>query len=210
MHAVRHHLTACAAALLLALSLASCGGSTTPTEAVDGGGERATTEALPDVETTEGEPEETGAEADGDTQRIGDPKVGFVSVPSDWVKFVDVAGGSDLQWSDAAGTTIVTLNTFDMDSVPEDMRADFGAYEAASSVWDNIEADGGQDINGASVSLANKNAYQVYATYPDGTYLVTWCLEDDDGTIHYVAAEGPADTIYDLVDAIQDTYALSE
>lgn len=50
----------------------------------------------------------------------------------------------------------------------------------------------------------------MYATYPDGTYLVTWCLEDDDGTIHYVAAEGPADTIYDLVDAIQDTYALSE
>ena len=77
-------------------------------------------------------------------------------------------------------------------------------------VWTNILNDGvGEDaVQGARVTLANRDALQVYALYPDGSYLVCWLLDDGNGTIRYVSAEGPESTIYDTVDMVQNTYEL--
>ena len=64
---------------------------------------------------------------------------------------------------------------------------------------------------GATVTLAGREAYQVYAYFPDdGTFLVTWCVADDAGVVHYVAAEGPSDGLMDLVTLVEQSYSFTE
>jgi len=65
--------------------------------------------------------------------------------------------------------------------------------------------------SGATVTLAGREAYQVYAYFPDdGTFLVTWCVADDAGVVHYVAAEGPSDGLMDLVTLVEQSYSFTE
>lgn len=143
-------------------------------------------------------------------QRVGAEGTGFVTIPSDWVEFHDVDGNSSLQWCDGTPYTVISLNTFDMESVPEDQREGFGSEDAADSVWANILNDGVAEdhIQGAHVKLAGRDAVQVYALYPDGSFLVTWLLQDDAGTIRYVAAEGTDETIMGSVGIVESTYEL--
>ena len=149
-------------------------------------------------------------DADEQAQHVGADGIGFVDVPATWVKFTDVDGNDSIQWCDGTPYTIISLNTFDLDSVPEDQRADFDAEDAASSVWTNMLNDGcdEESVQGAHVTLAGRDAVQVYGVYPDGSFLVCWLVEDDDDAIRYVAAEGTQDTIMDAVGIVEGTYAL--
>ena len=65
-----------------------------------------------------------------------------MSIPSTWVEFQDTDGNSSIQWCDGTPYTIISLNTFDMSSVPEDQRADFDVEDAANAVWANMLNDG--------------------------------------------------------------------
>lgn len=47
-----------------------------------------------------------------ETQVIGSDEYGFVKVPKSWIKFNEVQGGNDIQYSDGTDVNIVTLNTF--------------------------------------------------------------------------------------------------
>lgn len=216
---MHRHLMALLAGAFLALALVGCGGPApadqaepeTPAEAsADEATAEAETEAA--AETTE-EPEAPAeGEAPGtlvDTQRVGDINVGFVNIPADYVTFHDAAGGTDLQYSDPSGTSIFTLNTFDMDSVPEDQREGFDARAAAEAVWSNIESAGAQNVEGAIVEMAGVESYQVYGTYEDGTYLVCWLIGAPDGSIRYLAVEGPEDTIFDNVAMAEASYGFT-
>ena len=149
-------------------------------------------------------------DADEQVQHVGADGIGFVDVPATWVKFTDVDGNDSIQWCDGTPYTIISLNTFDLDSVPEDQRADFDAEDAANSVWTNMLNDGcdEESVQGAHVTLAGRDAVQVYGAYPDGSFLVCWLVEDDDDAIRYVAAEGTQDTIMDAVGIVEGTYAL--
>lgn len=218
------------AAAALALSLACCGKTEEPVapEPTAIENETTTEEKTDDKNTlvdtnTEGE----GLEAEieeleqtddassatpiTDTKRVGTAEYGFTSVPSNWIDFKDVDGNDSAQYCDPSGSYIVSLNVFDIESVPEEYREDFDDYMAANSIWANIENDGAQDVQAASVELAGKPAYQVYGYYPDeGIFLVTWVVTDDAGTIHYVAAEGPGQGLMDIVSLIEQTYSFTE
>lgn len=213
-------LVATAAALMLATSLVACGGgSSTQAESTP---ELATQEQTTDqtaqettsddqTDATESKQTSDTSAQTADTKRVGKEGVGFVSVPNDWVSFKDVEGGTDVQFSSPDTSCIITLNTFDMSTVPEDQRATFDAMAAANAVGNNIAADEGvEDVQGATVTLAGRTAYQIYAAYSDGSFLVTWSLADDDGAIHYVAAEGPSDSIMDVVEMVEGSYSFTE
>lgn len=47
-----------------------------------------------------------------ETQVIGSDEYGFVKVPKSWIKFNELEGGNDIQYSDGTDVNIVTLNTF--------------------------------------------------------------------------------------------------
>lgn len=160
--------------------------------------------------TDETEADSGETEAVTANKQIGAKGVGFVSVPENWVEFNDVDGNTSIQWCDGTPYTVISLNTFDLDSVPEEERAGYTTEDAANSVWQNMLNDGAVEdsVQGARVTLADHDALQVYGIYPDGSYLVTWLLQDEEGVIRYVAAEGTEETIMDTVTMVQDTYQL--
>ncbi len=143
-----------------------------------------------------------------DTQRIGSDEVGYVDVPDDFVKFkndVDLGEGT-IQYSDANGKNIVTLQYFD------DSRLD--AELVAGSMYMQFEEDSNVDqdsLTSATVKLDGREAYQVYCYYPDeDIFVVTWSFTSpDDDYIHYVAVEFTSDNM-DLFEMVEDTYSLAE
>lgn len=207
MHAriVQRALVACA----ICLSVCACG-STAP--------EAEITQKEEDVVLQEDDASATDEEveavpesdAETATKHVGAEGVGFVDIPSTWVDFKDVDGNSSLQWCDGTPYTVVSLNTFDLSGLPEEDRASFTTEDAANSVWTNMLSDGAVEdsVTGARVTLAGRDAVQVYGTFPDGSTLVCWLVQDDAGVIRYAAAEGTDETIMEAFDIVDKTYQL--
>lgn len=121
------------------------------------------------------------------TTIVGDNKYGYITIPKNWAKFYDVDGNTSLQYS-YANVYIVSLNYF------EDSQ--YTAKEYASNyMYNKQNSSDVTGVTGATVQIGkNKEytAYQVYMYYPsDGTYLVTYWFEAEDGKVHYIALEGP-------------------
>lgn len=121
------------------------------------------------------------------TTIVGDNKYGYITIPKNWAKFYDVDGNTSLQYS-YANVYIVSLNYF------EDSQ--YTAKEYASNyMYNKQNSSDVTGVTGATVQIGkNKEytAYQVYMYYPsEGTYLVTYWFEAEDGKVHYIALEGP-------------------
>ena len=122
-----------------------------------------------------------------DTKTIGDDKYGYVDVPNNWYKFIDVDGNDSIQYS-YANVYIVSLNMLD---------GNYSAKDYASNyMYNKQNSSEVTDVTGATVKIGKNSeytAYQVYMYYPaDATYLVTYWFEAEDGNVHYIALEGPA------------------
>lgn len=155
---------------------------------------------------------ETSYEIPEGMQRVGTAEFGYADVPEDWVQFKDVEGGTDFQYSDITGRNIITMNVFETDGLTEEQKASFDAMAAAQTVAYNMENDAVDtplQLETATTTLGGYTAYQVYAAYEEGTMLVTWCFETEDGIVHYVAAEGAIDNIIEIVERIEATWSMS-
>ncbi len=141
------------------------------------------------------------------TKQLGAEKYGFITVPSTWKIFNDpdassITGNSIKQYCDETGKLIITLNC------TEDPQTD--AKSAASSCWSQMEQDGATDIQGATVQIANCEAYQVYGYYTDDdVMLVIWVFTDSNDTLHYISAEGPIDSVMNAVKLVETTFTLT-
>ncbi len=150
---------------------------------------------------------ENSPDATAKTQQLGAEKYGFITVPSTWKTFNDpdassITGNSIKQYCDEAGKLIITLNC------TENPQTD--AKSAASSCWAQMEQDGATDIQGATVQIADCEAYQVYGYYTDDdVMLVIWVFTDTDGTLHYISAEGPIDSVMSAVKLVEKTFTLT-
>lgn len=211
--------------LLLCMFTTGCGKQTTGNQTTGSDDREATTltdlESMMDSEMKDNEQlledpivaetEETQTE---EMQTVGTETFGYISIPSTWVKFKDLDGGTDFQYSNIDGTAIVTMNLFDDAGLSEDQKADLDAKTAASSVWMNLEANGVTDIEGASVMLGNYEAYQVYGAFSSedqglASFIVCWIFEDENGNFHYISAEAPMESVMDVVSYVEKSYTLS-
>ncbi|NLY72860.1 MAG: hypothetical protein GX079_04125 [Tissierellia bacterium] len=148
-------------------------------------------------------------------QRVGEKGIGFISIPEDWVEFVDLNVNDSIQYSNILGTSIISLNTFYISSLSEEEQAEFTLEDAANSLWYNLENSGVENIEGAIVELDQREAYQVYGYFTSQDYnlpsiIITWLLEGDDGNIHYVAAEAAVEDIDQVFDYVEDNYSVNE
>ncbi len=123
------------------------------------------------------------------TQTIGDSEMGYLDIPADFLRFEDVAGNADLQYSDKSATTIFTLNTLG-DEDPDSLDLEAGAQALAKDLQDK----GAQGLTGARVTVAGKyEAIQVYGYWPeDDTFLVVDLFKTSKRGI-YLAVEFPSD-----------------
>lgn len=136
----------------------------------------------------------------GDTQTIGNSEMGYLDIPADFLKFEDVVGNTDLQYSDKTATTIFTLNTLG-DEDPDTLDLEAGAQALAK----RLEDQGAQGLTGARVTVAGKyDAVQVYGYWPeDDTFLVVDLFKTSKRGI-YLAVEFPSDNA-DIINYL-DTY----
>ena len=136
----------------------------------------------------------------GETQTVGNSDIGYLDIPADFLKFVDVVPNTDLQYSDKSATTIFTMNTtYTAGDNPTDVEL------AAQLIAKNIQDEGAEGVTGARVTVAGKyDAIQVYGYWSgDDTFLVIDLFEAD-GKIIYLSVEFPSENI-DIVSYL-DTY----
>lgn len=129
--------------------------------------------------------------SDGEGLVIGDKKYGYLNVPNNWVPFKDVSDTTALQYT-YASVYIVT-----MDYIRDNPNKNTAKEYAQSFMYKKKNDSTVSGVTGSTVKIGkNKeyDAYQVYMYYPsDGTYLVTYWFESEDGIIRYLALEGPAE-----------------
>ena len=152
--------------------------------------------------------DETESDETVSTTRVGNPTMGYIDIPSTYVTFEEEGGLGGLagyyQYTCVDGYSIVTVQAYD----------DTTALDLANSVYDNFESDTYVDqdsLEGAEVTIAGYDAYQVYCYYPDDdVYVVSWCFEtpDVDNYTHYLAIEFDYNN-QDIFDA-SETFSMTD
>lgn len=148
-------------------------------------------------------------------QRIGSKEYGFISVPQDWNEFIDLDENTSIQYSNILGTSIVSLNVFDLSTVPEDLLDDFDLEMAATSVWHNLDAGGVEDIEAGHTVLDGRPAIQICGRFISQDHklpsmICAWMVEADDGNYHYLAVEAAQEDFVPVYLLVENTYSLDE
>ena len=144
-----------------------------------------------------------------DTQWIGSDDYGYVKVPQSWIKFKDVNGGDDIQYSDGTDINIVTLNTFKAEqfSISESELEKVDPIQISNSIYQSkSESPDFSKVWGSKSRIGGYDAYQVNCIAKTGKYLVIWIFKSDDGKFRYVSLEGNLDTIKELAPTIEESW----
>ena len=144
-----------------------------------------------------------------DTQWIGSDDYGYVKVPQSWIKFKDVNGGDDIQYSDGTDINIVTLNTFKAEQfgISESELEKVDPIQISNSIYQSkSESSDFSKVWGSKSRIGGYDAYQVNCIAKTGKYLVIWIFKSDDGKFRYVSLEGKLDTIKELAPTIEESW----
>ena len=146
-----------------------------------------------------------------DMQQIGEDGYGYVHVPSNWVKFHDLAtGGAGYQYADPSTYNVVTLYSYTAEDLGVKAIDADAVEQAANSYANNIEQQGTFDnLTGAMTEIGGYKAYQVYGTLKsDGKILCAWIFKTEKSKkVYLVSLEGDRETFYNVLPAIEETWA---
>ena len=125
----------------------------------------------------------------GKLQQGGDDENGYIQVPLGYVDFQDEDVEGLTQYSDVAGKNIITLDYYEgmkYQLVAENMRS---YLQSDDTIF---------DLQGATTTVGNCNALQIYGHYDDGYFIVIWFIEDPEDTdsSYYLAMEFDSDHSY--------------
>lgn len=189
-------LAVCALAALMSLALVACGSSGS-----NGG-----------IGSGNGGSAPAGNSKSAEMQTIGNADVGHVTIPASWVEFDDVDVDDDAGIIQYCGdpSTIITLSAGPASNAGDIAGFDSASEKIANLIYSDMANEVGEEnVEGAKVTLAGQQAYQVYGAYSDGTFLVNWVLEDSAGNVHFVSAEGTAETIEEAVGYVEGSYTIN-
>ena len=145
-----------------------------------------------------------------DMQQIGEDGYGYVYVPSDWIKFHDIAtGGASYQYADPSTYNVVTLYSYTAEDLGVTAINSDAVEQAANSYAYNIEQQGTFDnLTGAMVEIGGYEAYQVYGTLKsDGKILCAWIFRTEKSDkVYLVSLEGDRETFYNVLPVIEETW----
>ena len=145
-----------------------------------------------------------------DMQQIGEDGYGYVHVPSNWVKFHDLAtGGAGYQYADPSTYNVVTLYSYTAEDLGVKAIDADAVEQAANSYANNIEQQGTFDnLTGAMTEIGGYKAYQVYGTLKsDGKILCAWIFKTEKSKkVYLVSLEGDRETFYNVLPGIEETW----
>ena len=148
-----------------------------------------------------------------ETQIIGSNEYGFVKVPKSWVRFHEVEGGNDIQYSDGTDINIVTLNTFKAEqfNISEEEYAKLDVVTVSSSILTSKEQSSDfSKVWGSKSTIGGYEAYVVNAIAKSGKYLVTWVFRSNDGKIRYVSLEGDGETLKTILPMVESSWSTTK
>lgn len=136
---------------------------------------------------------------------VGEVDKGFVMIPESWVEFIDVAGNSDLQYSDALGMSIITMNLVELGGMEADVET------VAVAIYTNIAQDKSATMvtkEPEAIEVNQLSGYRFSSYYASlGKVLTVYILEREDGQFQYIAVEGYPYMISELRQLIETTYS---
>lgn len=199
--------------LLGVVVLSSCGSKTTTNETkkVEENSSEAkkAEESSSQQQKTNNSSQESSNDKNNETQIVGSDEYGYVKVPKKWMKFNEVNGGNDIQYSDGTDINIVTLNTF----TAKQLGITEAEYEALHPVQVSDSIMTKQKSNpifkrvwGAKSKIGGYDAYVINCEAKTGKYLVIWIFKSNDGKIRYVSLEGIDTTFNDNMDLIEASW----
>ena len=148
-----------------------------------------------------------------ETQIIGSNEYGFVKVPKSWVRFHEVEGGNDIQYSDGTDINIVTLNTFKAEqfNISEEEYVKLDVVTVSSSILTSKEQSSDfSKVWGSKSTIGGYEAYVVNAIAKSGKYLVTWVFRSNDGKIRYVSLEGDGETLKTILPMVESSWSTTK
>ena len=148
-----------------------------------------------------------------ETQIIGSNEYGFVKVPKSWVRFHEVEGGNDIQYSDGTDINIVTLNTFKAEqfNISEEEYAKLDVVTVSSSILTSKEQSSDfSKVWGSKSTIGGYEAYVVNAIAKSGKYLVTWVFRSNDGKIRHVSLEGDGETLKTILPMVESSWSTTK
>lgn len=129
-------------------------------------------------------PEPTPVVSDG--QVVGTAQHGYITIPNDWVDFVDTnyQDETTIQYSTQDTLYIVTLGYYNDDKTT--------SRTAAAKLAQNLKNSNCTDLKASDKKKIGEYAtYQVSGVYPDGTMLMAFFFETEDGLTRTIMVEGP-------------------
>lgn len=145
-------------------------------------------------------------------QMVGNDELGYVKIPADWVRFFDIEGGTDLQYSNPAGTAILTLNIFSLDGLTEEQRGQITLDHMAQMLTYSLEQDDVSELVGDKTTFAGYEAIRIFGFFISEDHdlpsmIVCWLFEDQDGVTHFVSMESAIEDFKNMYTQIESTYS---
>ena len=148
-----------------------------------------------------------------ETQVIGSDEYGCVKVPKSWIKFNEVQGGNDIQYSDGTDVNIVTLNTFKAEQfgISDNEFQKLETVRISDSIFTSKESNPEfTKVWGSKSTIGGYEAYVVNAISKSGKYIITWIFKSSDGKFRYVALEGTPETLKNLLPMIEESWTIQK
>ncbi|KXT72143.1 hypothetical protein SGODD07_00832 [Streptococcus gordonii] len=143
-------------------------------------------------------------------KRVGSPEFGYIDIPSNWVKFVDVDVEGLVQYTDGSTYNIVTMNAISKADSEVGEGETFNAETIAQRVAYNwSQKDNLEKIWGTKNTVSGQEAFQLNIILKSGQLANTLVFQKDD-KVYILSIEGDKETINDFLENMKDTWSLDE
>ncbi|WP_297666056.1 hypothetical protein [uncultured Streptococcus sp.] len=145
-----------------------------------------------------------------ETKRVGSPEFGYIDIPSNWVKFVDVDVEGLIQYTDGSAYNIVTMNAVSKAEAEVADGETFNAETIAQHVAYNwSQKDNIEKMWGSKSTVSGREAFQINIILKSGQLANTLVFQKDD-KVYILSIEGDKKTINDFLENMKDTWSLDE
>ncbi|WP_061594731.1 hypothetical protein [Streptococcus gordonii] len=143
-------------------------------------------------------------------KRVGSPEFGYIDIPSNWVKFVDVDVEGLVQYTDGSTYNIITMNAISKSEAEVGEGETFNAETIAQRVAYNwSQKDNLEKMWGTKNTVSGQEAFQLNIILKSGQLANTLVFQKDD-KVYILSIEGDKETINDFLENMKDTWSLDE
>jgi hypothetical protein len=138
------------------------------------------------------------------TKRVGEANYGYLTIPSNWVNFMDAtvvqSGRKSVGFANRDGV-IINLDYFGSSTLTP--------KQLATDTADRQKKNGADSVEVKEVKINDMDAHRVECYYSnDNSKLFIWFFYDKNKGIHFISAEGSVEKVAEAVEIAEKTFSL--